>query len=99
MKNSEILNAPKSLLGAVEQQRKFILQMQGQKMPCPNCGHCLNVFEALGVELDDYDTGSTTDGKTACTSCKRALRYAVPVFVVGPPWHWALVPIAPSPDA
>jgi hypothetical protein len=93
MKNSELLNTSRKLSG-VEGQRQFILQIHSVAMPCPNCAHHLNVFEAQGIDVDDYDAAGPTEKKPMhCTKCKRALRYVVPIISVGPGWYWSLIPI------
>jgi predicted RNA-binding Zn-ribbon protein involved in translation (DUF1610 family) len=92
MKNSELLSTSRKLSG-VEGQRQFILRMQNVKMPCPNCAHQLNVYEAHGVDVDDYKPEAVLESNPHCTKCGRALRYTVPFIAVGNSWHWSLVPI------
>jgi hypothetical protein len=96
VKNSELVTAPNKLLGAIEQQKQHILRINSVRMPCPNCGHKLNVFEAMNVSIDDYETGALLEANTHCTACKRKLCYTVPIVSAGNPWHWTLVPIPVS---
>jgi len=95
MKNSELIHAAKDRLCELDRQRQHILRMHSVPMPCPNCGHQLNVFEAQGVSIDDYKVdGNVSDEHHRCTRCKRALRHSVPWVAMGNPWHWTLVPEA-----
>ena len=95
MKNSKLLvYKNRELLGHLDKQRQFILQMHSYPMPCPNCGTRQNVFEGIGVDIDDYraDGKTVNDKKAHCISCKRELEYVVPLFKTSPGgWKWALV--------
>jgi ribosomal protein S27E len=96
MTNRELLaeTCSKALLTGIENQRRFILRLHSVQQGCPNCGHKQNVFEAAGVEIDDYDFGKTPLA-FKCGGCGRDLKHNVPfVSMGGPGWHWGLVPDA-----
>lgn len=98
MRNSELRDyEPARLLSGIDRQRQLILQMHSVPMPCPSCGTKQNVFEALRIDIDDYDTSKSGEKIVECIGCDRQLRYVVPfVSMGGPGWHWSLVPIAPT---
>jgi len=94
MKNSELRDyEPAKLLTSIERQKKLILQEYSVQQGCPNCGHKLNIFEALGIDIDDYNTGDVYEGRTECTACHRELKMVVPFISMGTHWHWSLVPV------
>jgi predicted RNA-binding Zn-ribbon protein involved in translation (DUF1610 family) len=85
------------VLGGLDNQRRFILREYSTPCPCPNCGTEQNVFQALDIDIDDWDTnhGGATSG--TCIGCGRQIRLAVPLVKLTPPhWEWHLVPIAPT---
>ena len=92
LKNSELVKADPTLLGGIDRQRRYILQLNSIKRPCPNCAHAQNWFEASGIDIDDMDDRA---GEPAfhCVKCHRALEYVVPLVSIGVPWKWSLVPI------
>jgi len=58
-------------------------------MPCPACKQAVNVFDAAGIGIDQYDFG-TTGHAYRCPACGAALAQVVPAFSLGPLWHWQL---------
>jgi hypothetical protein len=98
MTNTELLewSGPEELIHGVDRQRRFLLRLHIQRMPCPNCGHEQNFFEAQGIEnIDDFDyTKSERNDHFECINCRRELRHNVPfISMGGPGWYWGLVPI------
>jgi hypothetical protein len=96
MKNSELrdYNTP-SLLGGLDKQRQLILREYSVQMPCPNCATQQNYFEAMRVDIDDFDFGRSSENETAhCVGCDREIKLVVPFMKMGGPhWEWHLVPI------
>jgi hypothetical protein len=95
MKNSELRDySPKNLLSGIDQQRQLILREYSVQQPCPNCTTRQNVFEGLGIDIDDYDTNAGGEKAATCTGCGRQLVLVVPFMkMAGPHWEWQLVPI------
>ena len=89
MTNRELLNTPKSLLSEVDRQRLFLLRVEGAAMPCPACKKPVNLFDAAGIAIDQYDFGKTHHAYR-CPACGAELEQVVPVFSIGPLWHWQL---------
>lgn len=95
MTNSELLEftGPPSLLGAIEKQRRYVLRIEAEPKPCPNCAHPMARWDALGLSVDEYDLSDSHPDLGRCPSCQREVRFTLP-FVGG--WHWSLVPIQQS---
>lgn len=91
MTNTKLLNynGPSELLTSIEKQERFILRENVQRRPCPNCAAPVNVFDATGVEIDDYDFSEGKPEVFHCPNCKRELRYILPLQGG---WHWWLKP-------
>ena len=91
--NEQLMNTvDKSKLGSIERQKRFILRQNAVSNPCPNCGRLVNVFEAMGIEVNAYSFSgyNQQDGQYHCPHCRRELMHIVPV--TGNNWHWWLVP-------
>lgn len=86
MTNEEILKTPDALLGALERQRKVLLQIALVQQPCPFCNHRSNLFEAAGIGINDYTFGAT-EPEYLCPRCGVGLRKVVP-FIATTPWFW-----------
>jgi hypothetical protein len=87
MKNSELrdYNTP-SLLGGLDKQRQLILREYSVQMPCPNCATQQNYFEAMRVDIDDFDFGRSSENETAhCVGCDREIKLVVPFMKMGGP--------------
>lgn len=98
MKNSDLrdYNTP-SLLSGLDKQRQLILREYSVSCPCPNCGIEQNVFEAMRIDIDDYDMSAAGEKRVTCIGCDRELILVVPfVKLAGPHWEWHLVPISLS---
>lgn len=83
MKNSELLAASKhTLLGSVDKQRRFILQMASAPMTCPHCGKRCSEIEAYGTgEIDDYPVDTTSaDNEYHCPHCTTQLHFCLPLM-------------------
>jgi len=90
MTNREILKTPKELLGQVDRQRLFLLRVESTPVPCPACKRPANAFEAAGINLEDYDFGSTKYDYH-CPGCGAELEQVVPFLASGGAlWHWHL---------
>lgn len=89
MTNRELLNMPRSRLSEVDKQRLFLLRVEGTPMLCPACKKAVNAFNAAGITIDDYDFGKT-ERPYRCPSCEAELEQVVPLFSIGPLWHWQL---------
>lgn len=89
MTNRELLNMPRSRLSQVDKQRLFLLRVEGTPMPCPACGRKVNAFDAAGIAIENYDFGKT-EHTYCCPTCRAELEQVVPLFSIGPLWHWQL---------
>jgi hypothetical protein len=90
MNNHQILTTRKDRLTEVDRQRQFLLRVEGSPMPCPACKKPVNVFQAAGITLEEYDFGKTTH-TYRCPACGAELEQVVPVFASGGSlWHWHL---------
>lgn len=105
MKNSELFKVDPKLLGSLDRQRRYLVEMFAYPVPCPNqgCRKPVNVFEAMGIDIDDYDfTGRDYDLTQTykCPHCHYALRKVVPLFKVSEPGHhWEIAePLPPKED-
>lgn len=58
-------------------------------MPCPTCKKPANAFDAAGITIDQYDFGRTKP-RYCCPACGAELEQVVPLFSIGPLWHWQL---------
>lgn len=84
MKNSELLDRDPKLLGVLDRQRRYILRMHSFQAHCPNpgCRQPVNVFEAMGIDIDDYDVSDYNPGqKYKCPHCHYALAKIVPLIM------------------
>lgn len=90
MKNSELLerNYSNHLLTRLEQQRLFLLERDVVRMPCPNCDHRFNLFEGLGIEIDDYDYSKIHTSDAHCPKCRESIRSEIPLMGLSG-WFWA----------
>jgi hypothetical protein len=89
--NRELLDLESAdLLHPIDKQRRFVLRMEARPMPCPNCGHGLRRWEALGLDVDAYDLNAHHPDEGTCPNCKRGLRFTLP-WPTGD-WHWTLIP-------
>ena len=90
MKNSELIR-PNSIDRDCQAEKIHSANArESVKMPCPNCGHEQNVYDALGITIDDYNTNRIIDSPMHCVNCKRELKYAVPFIAIGNSWHWCI---------
>lgn len=91
MTNRELLagNHPGRPLSSLDRQRLLLLKVDSVKQRCPNptCRHGNNVFEAAGIDIDDYDFGATKHA-FSCVKCEAPMDYVVPIVSFGPGWHW-----------
>jgi hypothetical protein len=99
MRNSQLLvySGSSALLTAIERQRVFLLRTMCEAKACPNCGTHVNIFDAMGLDVDDYDFANpTADTTKTCPGCGRELRDYLPL-ISG--WFWALAvkaaPVSP----
>jgi hypothetical protein len=94
MKNSELLTINHMSLSPIEKQHRYVLRCLVQKNACPSCGHLLNFFEGVGIDIDDWEDKLGTEF-CRCTVCKRELVYTVPLLATNGNggWHWHLVPV------
>ncbi|MFO0881287.1 MAG: hypothetical protein U0840_28610 [Gemmataceae bacterium] len=89
MTNRELLNAPKERLGPVDRQRQHILRGELAPMPCPACLRPLDALTAAGGDIDSYRFSADTP-VYHCPDCGAVLDRVVPIFAIGPGWHWQL---------
>ena len=89
MTNRELLQSPKEVLGPLDRQRRFLLQVDLTPMPCPACSTPLSALTAAGTDIDAYQFG---EQKCAfrCPQCMAELEQIVPLFGSGPGWYWQL---------
>lgn len=80
-----VLRMSPELLGPIESQERFLLQIALLKMPCPACKALCHQVEA---SQRVYDLGGTNDD-FACPACKEPLTVIVP-FLSSAPWLWSL---------
>lgn len=93
MTNQELMayRASLSLLTSIEKQRRHILLIEAAPNECPNCGHAVRRWEALGItDVNDYDTTKSHPDAGECPNCQRGISHCVP-FTGG--WHWSLIPV------
>jgi len=98
MKNSELLNTEPELLGSIDRQKRFLVSAFSYPLPCPNqgCGKPVNVFEAMGIDIDDYvfsgpNSSYNQHQKYECPHCHYKLRKIVPIFKLNEPGHhWVI---------
>lgn len=86
MTNEEILKTPDALLGALDKQRKAVLNLALLRRPCPSCGAPANIIEAAGIALNDYAFGHESPS-CRCARCEAELEQVVPLFG-GQGWFW-----------
>jgi hypothetical protein len=90
MTNRELLQAPRDTLSELDNQRLFLLRVEGTAAPCPACKRPVNAFEAAGVTLDSYDFGCTQYAYR-CPACAAELEQMLPLFAGGGAlWCWRL---------
>ena len=90
MVNRDILKTSKALLSELDKQRLFLLRVESTPMPCPACKTPVDAITAAGIDLDDYDFGTTTYSYR-CPSCRAELDQIVPAFPASASiWLWQL---------
>ena len=89
MTNREILKTSKQVLTELERQRHFVLQVDGTPMPCPACQTKVNLFDAAGIDIDNYDFGNTKHAYR-CPSCGAELEQVIPIIAISGHWLWRL---------
>ena len=92
MTNRQLLSAPEAILTERQKQLRFLLRVEGMPVPCPACTKPVNVFDAAGKDIEEYD-GSQLGWQYRCPGCGAELQQVVPFIPVGGPgWHWVLNP-------
>ncbi len=94
MTNRQILQTPREVLGSLGKQRQLVLQLALIESPCPSCQRVLNLFQASGLDIDQYDCDGL-DPPYRCPDCRAVLEQVVPFPASGPPWFWQLKPAEP----
>jgi hypothetical protein len=90
MTNRELLNLPALALDSIDQQRRYLLRLEGVPMPCPACRQPVNVFDAARINVDAYDFG-VTRYDFRCPGCSAELEQIIPLVAFGRClWHWEL---------
>jgi uncharacterized protein (UPF0212 family) len=90
MTNRQLLHTPEQLLTELDRQRLFLLRVDGTPMPCPACKKPVNLFEAAGIDLDQYDFGNTSYS-CCCPGCGAKLEQVISFIAGGGAlWHWEL---------
>jgi hypothetical protein len=90
MKNSALLTTPAELLTSIERQRQYLVKEYVAPVPCPNsgCNQPVNVFDALGINVDDYDFRVyDRNPPYKCPHCGYKLAMVVPLFMTATPGH------------
>jgi hypothetical protein len=88
--NRELLNTPRERLGAAERQRRFLLEVEATRLPCPACATLVDALTAAGVDVDEYDFGRAAL-TYRCPGCGAELERAAPAFPGGRHlWQWAI---------
>jgi hypothetical protein len=92
--NTQIRNANRDGLTALQRQVRFVMQEELALKPCPNCGALHNLPMADGVhDIDEYDFANRHaehgDRHGPCRTCGRTLIFVLPLMG---DWHWALDP-------
>jgi hypothetical protein len=72
MRNHELITYEGPLTG-LEGQRRFLLRALSVPMPCAVCNTPINVFEAAGIDIDDYDLNGA-NYEYECPHCGEPLK-------------------------
>jgi hypothetical protein len=88
--NRELLRTPRERLGPADRQRRFLLEVEGARLPCPACAGLVDALTAAGVDIDAYDFGRAALAYR-CPGCGAELEQAAPAFPGGRHlWQWEI---------
>lgn len=89
---AQLVEAPESMLGALDKQRRYISRTLMCDPPCPACGtrqswfkaHRLDITTATYADIEKIGT----DSPAKCLHCSKPIGHVLPFFGGG--WLWVV---------